>query len=183
MAFFPSASSISEISAPLGGQSPSIASASLFAIDRSPIRRLMRAAVSLRPGSSHSSDSRSMMSRDSLSGKSMNMNLLDTASFTASRLRLERNRWYSLSLGSYLFSKHQSAALLCQSFRVSVSARWRNHTLVSGFMFRWPLPSNGSSFGTSPSKSPRHTGHLSTRMPPIISLSSFGRDHSTVEQQ
>lgn len=183
IAFFPSASSISEIRAPLDGQSESTDSASSIALGRSPILRLMRAAISLISRSSHSSDRLWTISRDSLSGKSMNMYLLDWTSFVASCLRFERNRWYSLSRGSHPFSKHQSAALLCQSLIVSASALRRNQSLVSGLMFRRPPPSKGSSLGAVPSKSQRRTGHLRTRAPPTISLSSFGNDHSFAEQQ
>ena len=183
IAFFPSASSISEISAPLDGHSASADSASAIALDRSPILRLMRAAVSFISQPSHSSDRLWMISRVSLSGKSMNRYLLDWTSFAASCLRLERKRWCNLSLGSHPFSKHQSAALLCQSFMVFSSALRRNQSLVSGLMFRRPPPSKGSSLGTVPSKSQRFTGHLRTRTPPTMSLSSLGSDQSFDEQQ
>lgn len=183
MAFLPSARSISEIRAPQDGLEPSTDSASALATDSSPSLRLIRAAVRRRQQSSHSRDSLSIMSRDSLSGKSMNMNLWARANLTASCLRFERKRWYSLSFGSQFLSAHQSAALLCHSLRVSVSALWVNHAFVSGLMLRRPLSSNGRRLGMSESKSLRETGHLRTMKLPMRSLSFFGRDHSVAEQQ
>ena len=183
MAFFPSASSISEIRAPQEGLDPFMDSTSALAMDSSPSLRLMRAAVRRRQPSSHSRDRLSIMSRDSLSGKSMNMNLWAWASLIASCLRFERKRWYNLSFGSQFLSAHQSAALLCHSLKVSVSALWVNQAFVSGFMFRRPLSSKGRSPGISESKSLRETGHLRTMRLPIRSLSFLGRDHSVAEQQ
>lgn len=83
----------------------------------------------------------------------MKVNLLDCTSFTASLLRLERNRWYSLSLGSRPLSVHQSAAALCQPRSVSTSALCTYHLRVSGFMLILPLVSNGTSGGASLGKS------------------------------
>lgn|GEM_PF-6497552 len=144
MAHLPSARSISEIIASADGESVSeTSSASFLASETSPILRLMRAVVSFRPSSSNSEPRFPRMSLLSRSGKSMNMNLHDFASFWASLFLLARNRWYSFSLGSHLRSRHQSAAALCHLRRVSTSAFSRYHVLVSCFMWTVPLASKG----------------------------------------
>lgn len=99
----------------------------------------MRAEIISRSSRSHSSAILSMMSRISVSGKSMSMNRLETIILRASFLLPERYRWYILSFGLFTWSAHQSAAALCHCLRDSVSARWMYHLLVSGLMERAPL--------------------------------------------
>lgn len=101
----------------------------------------------------------------------------------ASRRRLARNRWYSFSFGSHLLSRHQSAAALCQHLRVSVSARWMYHLLVSGLMWTMPLTLYGMSLLSHPSRSERRTGMRRTMRLPRRVLSFSGRDQNATELQ
>lgn len=101
----------------------------------------------------------------------------------ASLFLLERYRWYSLSFGSHPLSAHQSAATLCHSLRVSVSAFWMYHLRVSLLIDSLPLKSKGTMAGGSFPRSERWTGILRTSRHPMRSLSSFGSAQNASDLQ
>ncbi len=86
-------------------------------------------------------------------------------------------------MGSQPLSEHQSAAVLCHWRRVSVSARWRYHLLVSCLIASFPFPSKGTMPYLSGSTSLLRTGMRRTMRQPISLRSSAGRDQNAAELQ